>query len=87
MANFIKFMLKCIWYGSSYVFTASPAMKPHEPFAVLGIIGFCIFSASFLLSSWFVVKLKSLYLKIIVSMLISLIPVIFYFIIAYFFVR
>lgn len=87
MVNFIKFMLKCIWHGSSYVFTGAPAVKPQEPFAVLGLIGFAIFTVSFGILSWFIVKLDSLSLRIIVSVLLSLILVILYFLIAYCFVR
>lgn len=88
MVDFLKFMLKCLWQGLSYVFsTGSAGTKTQAPFDVLGIIGFCVLAISFLLFGWFVVKLDSLSLRIIISLLISLVIVVAYFLIAYFFVR
>ena len=88
MVDFLKFMLKCLWQGSSYVFsTGSAGTKTQAPFDVLGIIGFCVLAISFLLFSWFVIKFESLSLRIIISFLISLVIVIVYFLIAYCFVR
>ena len=80
MVDFLKFMLKCLWQASSSV-------KPQPPFDVLGIIGLFVLSISFVLFSWYVVKLDSLSLRIIISLLISLAIVVAYFLIAYSFVR
>jgi hypothetical protein len=99
MIDFLNFMLKCFWHGSSYVFSSAPSVEPEEPFAILGLIGFIIFAVSFGLlawflmksesnrvSRWFVAKVQSVYMQVIVSMLCSFIPSILYFFIAYCFV-
>ena len=90
MLDFIKFMIKCLWHGSSYIFTGAPAVEPPEPFHGIGLIGWYIFVISFGISGWFVLKASKKqtlsYLEIFLSMLVSLIPVILYFIIAYCFV-
>ncbi len=87
MNNFLKFMLKCLWHASNYVFsTGTASAKREEPFATLGIIGFALLTTSFLLLSWFIVKFDYLPLRIIVSIFISLIVATIYFLIVYLFV-
>ena len=90
MIDFILFMLKCLWHGSSYVFTGAPDVKPQEPFHGIGLVGWYIFVISWGISIWSFKKvnvtLKSFYLEIILSMLIALIPVVIYYVIAYCFV-
>lgn len=87
MIAFFKFIIKCLWQGSYYVFSSGPSgEKTQAPFDILGIIGFGVFSVSFLLLLWFVVKFDSFKLQIICSLFLSLIAVLAYFLIAYYFV-
>ena len=90
MIDFILFMLKCLWHGSSYVFASSTTVNPPEPFHSIGLIGYAIFVISWGISIWYFEKVnvtvKSFYLEIILSMLIALIPVVIYYVIAYCFV-
>ena len=87
MVDFLKFMLKCIWYGSGYVISAGSSSGPHRPFDTLGIIGFGIWTLFLIILSISVVKIKSLYLNLLVSMLLAFVMTVPYFLIAYWFVK
>ena len=88
MVDFLKFMLKCLWQGSSYVFSAGSAgEKTQEPIDILGIAGFGVLVASFFLIYWLLEKFESSCLCTIIILLISLVIVIVYFLIAFCFVR
>lgn len=90
MVDFILFMLKCIWHGSTYVFASSTTVDPSEPFHSIGLVGWYIFVISFGISGWFVLKVIKkhtlFYQELILSILIALIPVVIYYMIAYCFV-
>ena len=90
MIDFILFMLKCLWHGSSYVFTGAPDVKPQEPFHGIGLVGWYIFVISFGISGWFVLKVIKKhtlsYQELILSIFVALIPVVIYYVIAYCFV-
>ena len=86
MLDFLKFMLKCIWH-------IGPVTEGYNPetdglYLTLGLIGFFIFDVFLGLICWYMWKskkfvLKSGKLEIAVAMLLSLIPTIVYFFIAY----
>lgn len=76
-------MLKCLWHGSSYVFTTGTDPKPEEPFAVLGLIAFAVFVASLWLFYLFVLKFDSPIKTISVSAMLSLVVVVLYFLAVY----
>ena len=83
MVDFLKFMLKCIWYGLG----AGSRSGPHRPFDILGAIGFAIWTSLVIILSLFVVRIKSWKLNIVVSMLLALVMTVPYFLIAYRFVK
>ena len=87
MFDFLKFMLKCLWEGSGYVFSSTPATASEKPFDSLGISGFGILFSAFVLFDWLIVKCESSILRHTVSALITLSVVVVYFLIAYCFVR
>ena len=85
MNDFLNFMLKCLHDGSTYLFSgAAVHIKTESPFNMLGSIGYLIFAISFLIFVAFVIKIKSKWLSISVSMLAAVIPVIIYFFVVYY---
>ena len=81
MVDFLKFMLKCIWY-------VGPSRSgPHRPFDILGTIGFGIWTLFLIILSAYVVKIKSSNLNLLVSMLLAFVMTVPYFLIAYWFVK
>ena len=85
MADFLKFVLKCLHNGSTYLFSgAAVHIKTESPFNTLGSIGLLVFAISFLILVVFVIKIKPKWLSTTISMLAAIIPLIIYFFVAYY---
>ena len=86
MIEFFKFMLKCLRYGGSYVFSSGPAgTNNHEPFETIGLIGYGVLVAAFGVFLLFVIKLDSVNWRAFLSLLASLPIMVIYFLIVFFF--
>ena len=87
MIAFLKFMIKCLWEGSGYLFCAYPAVESEKPFDVIGIGGFWIILISFALFYFFIVKFQSPFFHVATSVLISVLISTVYFLLMFLIIR
>ena len=87
MIAFLKFMIKCLWEGSGYLFCAYPAVESEKPFDFIGIGGCGIILISFALFYFFIVKSQSPFFRIATSVLISFLIFTVYFLLMFLIIR